>query len=234
MNETGQRVIDSSLIYKLKRRETLTPIRLSQIDCKKLPNLNRKKTPLKDLIKSIDKHNRFPSPERFKIREAQGITGTHSGILIINSYNPQIQRDRSAETPTKTYEELAALWAAKKKYKDYKSVSVANVLTTSLPRKTRQLSKDKETPKTSNQVPTESTVRIHKLIPTIKSMQQVQSTSRPRIKSVVHTHYTEKQEPVSDRHSRLNHYYQEFNLKPVKKLSDTLHCEADTELLTGW
>lgn len=232
MNKAALPVIDSSHIYKPKRLQNLSPLRLSQNENKKLPSLSRKATPLEELIKSIDKQNRFPSPESYKIREILGITCTHKGILMINSYNPQIQRDRFSESP-KRYEELAVIWNAKKRYKDYKTALVDNVPNDALTKK-RLKQFPKETQKIFTSAHTGNTVKMNKLTPTIKSVQKVQIRSKRRLKTVIHSSNTKKENPSPQRYSRLDHSKRDNSYKPVQKLNENSHWEADSELLTGW
>lgn len=233
MNVEGIRVIDSSQVYKPNKYRYYTPIKLSTNESKKLPTLNRKLTPLEELIKSLDNHNRFPSLDKYKFKEILGITITKNRLLLINSINPKTQRDRSNESPIKKNEDFDKLWRARKRTIGHKSVPVASLLHDIQPKRSSKQSLV-EPPKPQSPTFTRNTVKINRYTPLNKPEKRLTQVSRRRLKSEYDVTYLNREDYISQRYSRLDHINRDSLSKPVQELNDTWNWEVDTELLTGW
>ena len=233
MNVEGIRVIDSSQIYKPKKSRYFTPIRLSTNESKKLPTLNRKTTPLEELIKSLDKNNRLPSPERYKIKEILGITSTKNRLLLINSIHPKTQRDRSSESPSKKTEDFYKLWRTRKRTKGHKSVPAAIAFHDIQPKKSPEES-PVELSKPHSPTFSGNSVRIKRFTPLNRPENKLTSISKRKLNSEHDIIYRDREEYKSERYSRLDYINRGSLFKPAQKLNDTRNWEVDTELLTGW
>lgn len=233
MNVEGTRVIDSNQIYKPKNSRYFTPNRLSTNESKKLPTLNRKSTPLEELIKSLDKNNRLPSPDKYKIKEILGITCTKNRLLLINSIHPKTQRDRASESPSKKNEDFYKLWRVRNRTKGHKSVPASSALHDTQPKKTPEESMV-ELSKPHSPTFNGNTVKIRRFTPLNKLQNKPTSNSKRRLNSEHDVIYRDREEYKSERYSRLDYINRDSLSKPAQKLNDTCNWEVDTELLSGW
>jgi hypothetical protein len=233
MNVEGFRVIDSSQIYKPKKTRYFTPVRISTNESKKLPTLNRKVTPLEELIKSLDKQNRFPSPERFRLKEILGITTTKNRLLLINSINPDNQRDRSCESPCKKSEDSHQLFRARKRTKGHKSVPVSSIFG-DIRHKGSPKQPKLEAFKPQFPAFNRSTIKIKRFTPLDKQEKRPSQISKRRLKTENNEIYLDREEYISARYSRKDHTNGDPSSKPAQNLNDTCNWEVDKELLTGW